>query len=1131
MPKKSKKIAEDKKVQKKPDLTKQIPVVNGVQSRLGWLPPYSNKEANYYMPKGDYDNQTRENFSKLLKDRFGLNLEGNPEDAAKRIFTYNNRSFIDDYLQSMEEVDLMPDCKEKFQKKATIARELERGLFYEMAKGALAIVPLGEYEPRQVLCDKDKNVFTVTEPFSQSDPKSMHQLYTSYVEKEVPDNPFEPRRPFFSEKEPDTPKPPAPFTMKAPGKKPEPPKLKAFTLKEPDIPRNILTGRTREDLYKEVYDKMLRESKLIKPELPKEEVKHPGKFTLEEPKVPEKRDYGPLPKEPEKPEGYDAAKYRYDELNKEAEALKPKRDPLFQYTRFKPAPFDKKEPQKPVLDLPDPPIPPTYKTVPGKPQPQYTFYKPALKLLAPEIENPGEMPQPGKFPDEPKKPVLRDEPLNPGGFKRAFSWMSSSWRQQIADHDAWLRERDSMPQKLEKFEQDHAKWQAQCIKQADDYNKVLQDYNAKKVAWDDAVNELEPENEMRRMAYKAALNDYEKDKQRLGPRFEAEKAAYEMEVADWEAKNEELTKAAEAENAVLKAKYDKECEEFDKIEKEYNLNYEGCAGDPDLIRIRRQQLETKFKFDQQEFKNAKEAWEMENGQYELGVQGVYEMAQRAGRDPQKTVEEYKQYMEQVKAYDAKTEEIADFMENNLELGKYDSEREEYEQELELRKEAEDAHQERMEDYKVEHDEWQAKKDAYDRALAKYESYKAVLGNAQQADEDYKAGMDKLKRDAERETDRLIKENEQEIADYPNKVNEYNKEKRAYNDAYWNWKQGCYDMEKPGGLIYKWEQNVKEYNTAKQAYEQSVKKYENDVKTYPDRLKNYNTKLNQYLSELERYNGQVAHYEKQKQKINSIRLENQHIRTAHIDKINENPIYQDYSYKSNLYDYGHHKWEEKLIGNWQYNANQTTDAEKYKKQQIALNKEFEKRKGKAPAVFSGDEAKAYNERVQEYNYLKKFPDGMKGYMKSINTMERAFNDDMNTKFKKDADISLKDYKKAAVEKMYYSVVRNTAEKYSEREYFQKGSTQPIDKLLTAGHSDKAIKAMSENPKIMKAIEQEYDKAKSMGKVAASLQNSKKLCDIYDAAYTPETSKEATKDPVLEKYRGSAEAVNKAMQAGK
>ena len=1156
MPKKPKKVAEDKKVQKKPDFKKVIPVVNGVQARLGWMPAYAVNDQNYYMPQGEYDQKTRDDFSKLLKNRFNLNLEGNPQDAAKRIFTYNNNSFMDIYLKDMEEVDLMPDCQEKFQKKEKIAQDLEKGLFYEMAKGSLAIVPLGEYEPRQVMCDKDKRVFTVTEPFSQSDPNSLYMVYNSHEVKPMPVEFSKPIKPTFREDEPKRPEPVPEFDMKPPGRKPEPPKIRKFTMEKPVCPPDILKGRTREDLLKEVRAELEAERNIVAPgKFETKKVADPGEFTVQEPEAPKEPVFKNELKVPEKPESYDAAVFTLHMLQEESEKLAPKRDPRFVVVAAvsKPDPFVEKEPDPPILEMPDPVIPPEYKKIPGEPKPKYSFYKPKLQLRKPEgIEDPGDkLPDTPKYPKEPlkanpkKQPDLpadlRQAPPEPSRIKRFFSIFIPSYKAQVRDYDNWERERDAHAEALSRYnkegrawkeetikiEAEHKAWEEKCRELDLDYTKRLNEFNEKKEAWNEAVSSLEPENLLIKAEYDIKLEKYEHDKNMLGDMFEQEKYAFEQEHKHWEDTLDEVSRKIRDENDAKRDKFEKEMLEFDRKDKEFQANFKECGNDPKKIEERKNELLAKHQTALEEYNERKENHKLKTERWESVLNKVKKNAEAANRDPEVDARDYEAFVRQRDAQQAADDKIADFMQQHPEIGKFETEIEEYREEERYREDALEVYEERKADFKEEHDEWEAEKKAYDKKKAEYDAYKASKENFEKAEQDYKDALKKLDRDAERETDRRIAENKRLISEFPAKQANYENEKEAYDRAYANWEKGCEDMKKPGGLIYKWEESVKQYNQAKEAHEKAVKEYEKQVIEYPGKLQAYNSKLSAHINQLERYNQQMEVYKEQEEKRKQVMELNEEIRENHFSTVNSNPLYRDYMFNKPTYDYGYRKWGEKLLGSIQYTNIQTYNADRYKKETLDFNKDFAKRKSGAPKVVSGAEAKAYNERVTEYEYLKTMPTGMHSYFRTLNQQEKAMNTSLNTKYRKSTDISKEDFREIAVDKMYFALVRDKAEMFAKRDYINRGTTKEIDILLDQQHARNAKNAMLPNKDLIKEIDDTYAEAKADGRITKTLQSGDRLRDIYrhNYGYASQKKGKAVKDPVFGEYVGDEKAIDK------
>ena len=1148
MPPKKKKVAENSKTQPKPAVNARP--VNGVESRVGWVVPHSDKDQNYYMPRAEFDQQTRNLFTRVLKERFNLNLEADPQDAARRIFTYNRsgKDFMAEYLNEMEELDLMPDCKEKFQKREEAARELEKGLFFEMAKGSLAICPLGETEPRQLLCDTDNRVISVSEPLDQASPAVMQALFNNYTKKDVPREPREPYKPVFREKEPDKPVEPEPFTMKAPGAKPQPPKLRAFTMPIPSRPARILADKTRAELREEVYRELKAKAEYKIPVKPVAVVNDPGVFDEEEPERPVKRELEYMEEPPVKPDDYDAVKFQIETLEKEVSAMRPENDPRFISKTRHPGEFTMDPPKKPQLDYPDIPVPPTYKKLIGEPKPKFRFYKPELKYRVPEgIEDPGDkLPDTPKYRKEPIKknpkekpnePVLRDAPPQPGGFKRAFSFLSSSWREQVRDYDAWTRERDEWPAKTDAYnkelrewkaesdriEAEHKAWEAECKQLDTDYAKTLNEYSEKKVAWDEAVKDLEQENFMIKLQYDAELKEYENDVQRLGDMFEAEKFAYEKAHAEWE--SGEINKPIIAENKALQDKYEAEYEEFTKKETEYNENYKDCNNDPEKIKDRRGELAADYEEKLKDYEVFKERHDQQVRAYEESIEKVKARAKEAGRDPEADVKDYEAVIAKEIAYEKKTAELSDLIAKSTVVSDYDNALQQYKEDQSLKEDVESAFQEELEDWEIEHREWKAKKDAHDLKVAAFKDYDAAQKQYEIDKAVYDQNMKTLDERADQVTDQRIRENEKAITvDYPAQKKEYDREKKAYDDAVDRWEQGIEDMKKPGGLIYNWEKSVVDYNKAKKDHQLAVQKFKKEVKEYPAKLQAYNAKLDAHVKELERYNKEMSQYKIAKQKYDDAVEANTRAQNEHRKQLYTNPAYRDYSLKATGYVNGYYRWKNQFKDNFQYNALQSKNPEVYKQQQTTLFKDYEKRKKNAPQYVGGQEAREYTRRVTEHNYLKQYPEGMRPYLKALNRQENTLNVSLNNKYKKDSDFTLADYKTVAVERMYLSLVRDKAETFAKSNYTY--STDPINVLLDPAHATTAKNEMLANKQLMKRLEENYKIAKSSNRIAKSLQDGDELRSIYKDTYAYNTGKKAVKDPVFGEYHGSQQAVDKA-----
>ncbi len=1140
--KKTKKLAEEKKVYKIPDLNRIVPVVNGVQGRLGWKVPYDDNTTSFHMPEGGYDNDTRERFYKLLKDRFNLNLEADPKDAARRIFVTNSggKSMMQDYLKHMEEIDLMPDCKEKFQLRAREAHELEKGLFFSMAKGSLAIVPLGEYEPRQVLCDYDKNVLVVTEPFSQSDPHSLRMKYHGYKVVDVPDLPERPLEPVFDKREPQMPEPPAPFNMPEPGPRPEPPRFKSAP-QPPAEPADLLEGKSRQQRVKETYERLYAESGLQAP--PSAPPSRPEPFTMMEPVAPAELSEEALNekyKKPEKPANYDTVMQRYNEMGEEAEKLDPGRYDYENHIRVnlvKPEPFTVEEPVKPELDPPDYPQLGTTLELPGKPQPAYSFYKPEEpKYRESEIPHPvlgmekPELPQLGALPEDLKEPEIRPEPHNPGGFARFFRFFSKNIRNQIKDHDNWLRE------KKELEDQYMAKKGSWIVKLKQDHARALEEYDRKMVLYDAAeakyneemikynadvaveAADLQIENDQIRMEYEYKLGEYNKSKELLGDRFDIERQNYENSVKEWEEKNPEIikkNKEIRENNQKLLDEYEKACEPFKKI---YGEAWGNEAGMKEI----KNRITEKYDAELKDYNDARLRHEAAQARYDQELERVAKQCAEKGIDPEENRRYNEEYDNRAALAEKKEIERSDYLLSFPEVANYNNAQEVYEEDMDYYGENDP-----QEGYQNEKAEYEQKLEAYNKAKAEYDQKLNLYENYGKIAADYNNRNELLKRNAETIEDRKEQDNSNLKADYEKQKLQYEQDFNLWQRDKERYDDGVRAMNREGGLIYNWEKKVEDYNAAKKAHEEAVAQYNRDAADYPRKLDNYITEYKGYVKDLEIYKGKMEHYQQQVRERDAFVQANNKSANTYMDNIHKNPLYKDYTFRSHQYDFGHEKWDQKISRSAQYNKLQLTDMDKYRKQELENFKNYEHAKKHAPEKVSAKEQREYNIRVQEYNYINKYPQGMHNYLKTLNSQERAYNDELNKNFNKDSDITLNDYKKAAVEKMYYSVVRERAEKFGRTEYFSDSNTKSIDGLLDPAHADKAKAAMLGNKGLMKTLEAEYKTAKNDSCVAKSLQNRERMCKLYERAYEPENTKTAVKDPVLGEYRGSHDAVEKAM----
>ncbi len=1144
MPKKPKKLAPEKTVQKKPDVNRIVPVVHGVQGRLGWKLPYEDTTNDFHMPEGGYDEKTRENFYKLLKDRFGLNLAADPADASRRIFVMNRggKALMQTYRKNMEELDLMPDCKEKFDRKAHEAHELEKGLFFSMAKGSLAIVPLGENEPRQVLCDYDKNVLVVTEPFKNAAPIEMRKLYNNFEKKPVPDVSRRPAEPVFDQQEPQPPTPPEPFNMKEPGPRPEPANFKRAP-EPPAQPEDLLGGKSHEQRVRETYERLYAEAGLKEP--PAQAPSRPEPFTMMEPVPP--REVAPdekMPEQRQKPANYDAVMARYNAMGEEAEKLDPGRYDHENHVRInliKPAPFEQAEPTLPKLDPPEYPELAMTLEVPGKPLPDYSFYKPEEpKYRQSEIPHPvlgmekPEIPQLGALPEDLTEPApLRAEPDKPGFFTHLLSRFSKRFRDRIADHDAWEQERQDHDVAVEKYEAKKASW---IIKLKEDHGRDLEEYdrktelyNAEKARYDREMEkynadvaieakDLEIENEQIRTEYEYNLGKYNESREALGDRFEAEKQKYEDAVKAWEEKNPEIlrkNKEIRENNQRLLDEYDKACEPFKQL-------YGEAWDDKAKMKEVRDRITAKYEADLEDYNSSKAIHDAAQERYDRELERVAKECAEKGIDPEENRRYNEDYTERAARAEQLEIERSDYLLSFPEVANFDSDQDVYEEDMEYI----GGHSSPYEKYLEEKARYEQDLETYNKAKAEYDEKLDLYNNYGKIVKDYNARNDQLKANAETTEQRREQDDRNLRADYAKQKEQYDQDLKIWQRDRERYDEGVRSMSREGGLIYNWERDVENYEAAKKAHAQAVQKYNEDAKSYPERLDRYIADYKEHLKDLEEYKGKMQNYVQEKKAQDSVIAENEKARDKHYDQIHQNPLYLDYKFRFPEYDYAHEQWKNKLVDSNQYKQLQNMDPEQYKAAEKQIFKDYESARKHAPKDPSAKDQKEYNVRIQEYNYLQKFPTGMHSYLKSLNARERDYNESLNKHFKKDSDIGLADYKKAAVEKMYCSVVRQKAERFANSAYFRDNNTKAIDSLLEPGRAEKAKAEMLKNKKLMKSIETSYKEGKAQGSISRTLQNPERLCKMYDNAYEPENTKTAIKDPVLGEYRGSHDAIEKA-----
>ena len=967
----------------KEEMLQGIPVVNGVQSSLVWLQPFTNYDANYYMPPGDYTADTEKNFRKVMKDYFQLDFEGNWQDVISRLVVTNRstKSFIEKYAADMEELDLMPNCKEKFDKKAEAAEELQKGLLYEMAKGGLAIFKPGESQPRQLRCDKDPKVMVVTEPLADCFIGEIQKKYrTPFQPRPLPHALEKPQPPKpFTEPEPKGPGEVKPVTLKHPGSMPKENRIK----KRPEDLKpveDILKDKTREQLIDERYKEKLAKytEGLLKPteekDEPKLEVEDPGEFTMRPPRE---------IKVPDKPAACDIAKA----MEEEAAKINTRLDPKYYYISYlDPGEFDLPEPKHPLVDepkFPDPPEKVPY--IDRKPVIKYFFEEPKLMKVEPEgLEEPVEPKLDLSDLKEPKYPELREEPPQPGFFKRLFSRFNSDWRKQVEDHENWVKERDTLSQRREEWEEEHDRYNEKVVLRTEKYKVEMEKYQPKLKAYADAAQELAPANDMFRTQYNMEKYSYEKDLEKLGgkpytdakqrhtdnpddPKFlkeyeemremakaklQTEKFEYERRLKLWEEKNKE----AIAENKKRELAYGLTLEDYELKHAEYKKNYEGCDT-PEDHQARRDQLLEAYEADREYYEAAKKRHEERVETYKAQLEKCVEHAKKNGIDPEEALAANRERAQREKQSDQAYAEVGQFIADHPEIGEYDMAVAEAQDEEEWRGVYETA----LEDWKEEKEEYEKAKLEYEQKLAAYKDFKTAKDSYE---EKYKEAEKKAMAEARYEVDDAIHKNHVEMAEFPERDAANKKEQQIWDRENERVKENNRKMYEPGGLIYNWHEKVKAYEEDVKRYNREVTKYNQDLESLPQRRQEWKLRKNAHDQEVIAYEAKKQAYEKREEEIKAVRDANR-LEKGSLDYNDmKNPLYREYMERSYLA--GYYSWSSYMNGNFKMDARQGRDLTNEAKNLKMASKQYQKEKNSAPKVPSSKEQQEYIKRIQDRN---------------------------------------------------------------------------------------------------------------------------------------------------------------------
>ena len=242
-----------------------------VETSLGWV-PYKRNPNEFYGISDGYDDTAREQFDYILKEVFHLDIEADPADALSRIVMAGNvgDKWSSIYSNKLKEIKAMPESKDKYALREKEAKEFIKGLFYEMAKGGLAIIKDDETEPRQVRYDSYKGHFIITEPFSKCDQitKELNDRINEIERPVFQGGPSTPYKPTFDRKKPVEVEDPGEFNRKIPTE----PVYEEYveTDLRPEPVKDMLEGTTADKLFGERFEAEKIKRGIVKPVKPVE---------------------------------------------------------------------------------------------------------------------------------------------------------------------------------------------------------------------------------------------------------------------------------------------------------------------------------------------------------------------------------------------------------------------------------------------------------------------------------------------------------------------------------------------------------------------------------------------------------------------------------------------------------------------------------------------------------------------------------------------------------------------------------------------------------------------------------------------------------------------------------------------
>ena len=696
---------------------------NNLKQRPGWFPPIHDKPGTYghiYGKEEFYKNDKagKEYFHKIMKENFGFSLVADPEDVKKRIVLTSDvdRAAMDKYLRRMEEVSQMPDSPQKIEEYNAAAGEMEFNLYQMLSKGRLVFIPLGETEPRQLRFNPDAGEFQLSgeyknlEEFSKLNDAFLPRDKRGNIITQKKENLLQPQHPGeFTLREPVKPQPLQPFkeTLRDMPKMREVKPLRDEP-KPPKDPRE--GGKTKDDLIEEEFKELTKG--MVKPELKEVDIPVP-RFTF---KVPEKIE---KPNPPRTDLKEPVAPAIENEIKLLEEQMKSVKDPVFnsEFKRVlvkKPVPV--KEPYKPVLESPDPPVEPEYIQLQKEPVFKHPLL-PDIKLRYPDWK-PREKPvHPGKvqFIDPPDEPRLREEPQEPqrpGFFRRLFSSAANRQYEERhrvweEDHNNWVRERDELPQRMNEYRTRASEVERQntvaindYIAKVQAYTAELELYNAEMKEYEHQLQDLEPENQMIYDQFMSDLQEYKEARAKLGDQYDLDYQDFLTEHKLWEEQNKEDIEKnkkikEDYENSPEYKKYEEEKNWYDVNVKPYVFQYDKIQGIKDNLTKEYEENLAKYNAylkDEEAYQKALEPvkeWIEEDDRVKNGGKEDYEenkesrlserlaANEKANLDYDKELEDYKNKMESL--YDVHKDLI-----NKPEHIQYVKDKKEYDRNEELK---------------------------------------------------------------------------------------------------------------------------------------------------------------------------------------------------------------------------------------------------------------------------------------------------------------------------------------------------------------------------------------------------------------------------------------------------------------